>query len=461
MIDVEKVIGSIPNFERFCSVDKLNSLVEELMADGRFTITKRGSSYQGEPIYHVVFGEGKVKVLVVAGPHADEPIGSVTVFSLLTLLNNNNQELVKQDIQWHIVPCIDPDGAKLNEGWTQEAFSHKSFMENFHKQDHLDQVDASFPIKFKEFNFDKPTQEARVLMGILEELRPDYYFSLHNAFAGGGYFYISEDVGEATYHDLYALLKNNGIPLNTSITLTWGEYAEGVYPISSTRRAYESYDQQGLDVSEYPYQIGESSWGYLQEINPGGAVSFQSELAYANHPYLSSGESTSVDLRKVMLDVDANNKYVKTVVLEEWEKVKDHLNKDSPFYNKVYAAIVEAGKTLNEYVPEMPFLEYGRILSDPNYARKATLCDLFKAYMLQYWMICHNYEFVRLLESSTINALTESSITRLKNLFNEVYEDVDRHIKFSLFEIIDINVLARVQFGSGLIVLNGVLLKNQ
>ena len=131
MIDIDKLSEQLPVFDSFCSVDKLNALVEECQADKRFTIDVPGASQQGEPIYHVQFGQGTTKVLIVAGPHADEPIGSLTVFSLLTLLKNSNEELLKQDIEWHIVPCVDPDGAKLNEGWTQRPFTHKNFMKNF------------------------------------------------------------------------------------------------------------------------------------------------------------------------------------------------------------------------------------------------------------------------------------------------------------------------------------------
>jgi len=287
MIDIEKLTEQLPVFDTFCSVDKLNALVEECQADKRFTINVAGTSQQSEPIYHVQFGKGAVKVLAVAGPHADEPIGSLTVFSLLTLLKNSNEELLKQDVEWHIVPCIDPDGARLNEGWTQQAFTHKNFMKYFHKQAYKDQADYSFPMNYKGAVFDQPTQEAQILMRILDRAKPDFYYSLHNAFATGCYFFISEDFGQPIYQAFYRLLEKCNVPLNArsgNHDSSVG-YAAGVYEQPSIEQTYANCKSAGLDLGDM--DIGQMSCDYLKEIKP-SAVIFVAEPAYANHPHTRS-----------------------------------------------------------------------------------------------------------------------------------------------------------------------------
>ena len=123
MINVEKIIQEIPLLDVFCSFDKLYDLVDNLKLDQRFTIETLATSKEGLPIYHVKFGSGATKALIVAGVHSDEPIGNSTVYSLLMLLKENNQALTDLDLTWSFVPCIDPDAAKLNEKWTQERFS--------------------------------------------------------------------------------------------------------------------------------------------------------------------------------------------------------------------------------------------------------------------------------------------------------------------------------------------------
>ena len=456
MIDIEKVTQQLPVFDTFCSVDKLHRLVEGLQTDKRFNIQVAGTSEAGIPIYHIQFGEGSVKALVVAGPHADEPIGSLTAFGLLTLLKNNNKELVGRDIQWHIIPCIDPDGAKLNEGWTQQPYSFKNFMRNFHKQYPTEQVDGSFPLSYKEIYFNQPTPEARALMDVLESVVPDFYYSLHNAFAGGCYFVLSDDLGLECYQALYRLLGKYNIGLNAN-SINDGflqSYAESIYKLPSARVGYDFHEKSGKDFRDFK-KGGDTSWGYFQEINP-DMVTFVSELAYLNFP-IETFRETNIYLRQLVLQADADNKFVKTVILEEWNKVKNDLDIANPFYKKVSAYILLAEKNLHECAPETPFMQYQNLLSDPKYSGKATGDKRFNLHMTVYWVLCHNYEFVRLLKASQQTAIIQSSINRLESLFDNLLEDIGKNINLSELEVIDVNTLAKVQLGSGLIALNAVL----
>src|SRR4051794_30082979 len=103
MIDIREVIDGIPHFETFCSVSALHALAETLRADSRFGVEVAGTSSNGLPIHHVRFGNGSVKALVIAFPHCHEPMGGMTVFSLLTLLREGNKALAAADVEWHIV----------------------------------------------------------------------------------------------------------------------------------------------------------------------------------------------------------------------------------------------------------------------------------------------------------------------------------------------------------------------
>ena len=145
MIDVTQVLRSVPPFDRFRSVAELWALAESLRADSAgFHVEVAGASARGRPIHHVRFGTGRLKVLLVGFPHCDEPIGGLTVFSLLTLLRDRHPGLAEADVEWHVVPCIDPDGALLNEGWSQQPFTLGNYMRHFHKQQLRDQVGLHF-----------------------------------------------------------------------------------------------------------------------------------------------------------------------------------------------------------------------------------------------------------------------------------------------------------------------------
>src|SRR5262245_40331295 len=102
MINIEEVLNKVPHFETFCSVARLHTLVERLRSDQRFAVDTAGMSTGGVPIHHIRFGTGSIKALLVAGVHCHEPIGGLTVFSLLRLLEEGNVALTRAGVEWHV-----------------------------------------------------------------------------------------------------------------------------------------------------------------------------------------------------------------------------------------------------------------------------------------------------------------------------------------------------------------------
>jgi hypothetical protein len=240
MIDVADVLSAMPRFDSFCSVAQLHALAETLRADApAFEVEIAGTSAGGLPIHHVRFGTGRLKALFVGFPHPNEPIGGLTVFSLMTLLKQRHPGLVHADIEWHIVPCIDPDGALLNEGWSLKPFSLQSYMRHSHRQEPRDQIDMSFPIRYKRLVFDEPVREARILQALLASLRPDFHYSLHNLIGGGGTFFIlTRDIGSDYHEKLYRLLGEHHLRPETNQPLgEWcARFGEGICEQYSTRK---------------------------------------------------------------------------------------------------------------------------------------------------------------------------------------------------------------------------------
>ena len=68
-----------------------------------------------------------------------------------------NEELRKLlDFTLHIVKVSDPDGAKLNEGWFKGSFTPLNYALNFYRSAGYQQVEWTFPIKYKRLNFNNP-----------------------------------------------------------------------------------------------------------------------------------------------------------------------------------------------------------------------------------------------------------------------------------------------------------------
>lgn len=459
MIDIESALQEIPHFETFCSVEKLRELVQRLALDSRFAVDISGESSNGVPINHVRFGRGSIKALFVGFPHCMEPIGGLTVFSLMTLLQQGSRALLDADVEWHIVPCIDPDGALLNEGWSQKPFTFESYMRNYYLQAPQDQVDNSFPVVHKKLVWNKPSREAKILEGVLEWVQPDFFFSLHNALTGGAWYCLSRDIDRKYYREIHKLLEKYDFPIqkNPSWREVCAHFGEGIEEIVSIRKIYD-YLERTTASPEQILQSGAGSWDYLAQIKP-GALTFVAEMGYVRHPSDASEMLTGRNLRQFKLEVDADSKFIATVLLEEWEKVKGDLDSTSPFYRAMVGGALPSKDKLME--GSFPLSRYSTrdTLFNPKYNREMTEGERFDACMVDggFRFLLSSYQFVRLLKSSPRTSAVQQAIERMERIFSEALSGIDDYVDLEAFEAIDCDTLARLQLGSGLIVLNSLL----
>ena len=461
MIDVESVLGELPSFDTFCSVEKLCRLAEQLREDRRFDVEIIGNSVGGVPIHHVRCGTGSIKALLVGGPHAMEPIGSLTVFSLMTLIHQGNRELLEADVEWHIVPCIDPDGALLNEGWSQKPFTFENYLKNFYLQSMRDMVDCSFPVSHKKLLWNELSHEAAILKELLDRMQPDFYYGLHNAWIGGAFYFISHDIGRQYHERLHELLDRHGMPIQRRPL--WREvcaqYGEGIIEMFDVTKHYD-YVEKTSPAPEQIVRYGASSRYYLTQIKP-GALTFVTEMGYVRHPSDESEAKTGQNLRKFLLRLDADNKFLASVLLEEWDKVKDQVDVTSPFYRAIAAGDVFPLTREKLYDGGMPLSFYPTrdVLFNSKYDREMTEADRFNSCMINSgaFFTRWSYQFVRLLKQSPQTPAVCRALERLEAAFAQARADIAQHIDFDAFQVVDCDTLAKIQLGSGLIVLNSLL----
>lgn len=422
-----------------------------------------GTSLNGLPVHHVRYGEGSVKALFVAFPHCMEPIGGLTVYSLLTMLRDGVRELTEADVEWHVIPCVDPDGAILNEGWTQHPFALHRFLKNYFVQSARYVVDGSFPIKHKSLAFDDPTPEAIILRDVLTEVRPDFFFSLHNAWpVGGGFFYVNHDIGQSFYSQMHQLLERFNIPLRASPPHReyCAEFAPGILEPFSARKLYDYLEATTESPAAFmPYGAG--SWDHLEDIKP-DAITFVAETGYMRHPSDGSRHPTNYHLRHLKLRADADNKFLGTLLLETWEKVEKSLNRESPFYRTVTIEEMPSvrGKLL-EGVPPISVFPTRDLLFNSSFAGVATEGDVFSTLLYERFpLLTQAYLFVRLLKASEQTPAVVEAVASLELVLSETLSDLNKVVDFDAFDPIPYDTLASVQLGSGLIALNSVVRSN-
>ncbi|GHC59173.1 M14 family zinc carboxypeptidase [Streptomyces flavofungini] len=222
--------GALPDIDRFCTVDELHADIERLAAERPDVCRLRrvGSSRLGEPLRLLSVGDGPRNALIVGGPHPNEPVGLLTVRHLARLVAA--EPALRSDFTWHFLPCLDPDGARLNEAWLDGPYTIRRYHSRFHRPAFADQPEWTFPVLDERAYFDRPLPETQALARLIDELRPAFQYSLHNADFGGAFFVLSH-AAPGLAAELGALTERHGVPMSLGPvdTLGWPEAGPGVY----------------------------------------------------------------------------------------------------------------------------------------------------------------------------------------------------------------------------------------
>jgi hypothetical protein len=460
MIDVKAVLQEVPLHQSFCSLEELQGLLDRLRQDSRFQVLVAGHSAGGAPIHHVCFGRGSIQAMIVGFPHPMEPIGGLTVFNLLTLLEKGHSSLTDVGVEWHIVPCADPDGARLNEVWTQD-FSIDKFFGNYYMPTMRDQAAMSFPIEHKKLVWNSPSREARVLMDLVQQVRPDLYFTLHNTRAGGLFVGLTHDIGQKHRASIEQLLKELHFKFQKRAPYKelCRSFSEGVSEHIFMRNFYDYLEK----FTPFPEENrilrdGANEWDYLAEISPKSQCMI-AEMGCIRHPFDESEKLTAFNLRGLKLHIDANSKYLASVLADEWDNVKSDVDCRSPFYRAVTGYILPTRQKIAEGGWPLSRYPTAEILVDSTNNRPATQGEVFNVCVMEGGLYYVQYAspFLRLLNKSRQIPAVAKSLERTEKAFSEARVEINRYIDVDAFQPFDFNTLAKVQLGCGLIVLNSIL----
>lgn len=147
-----------------------------------------GASRSGQDLFGVTIGKGSTPVSVIAGSHADEPVGPMTAQALPILLSQFFPELLDR-FRFRIVPQMNPDGADRNRSWFREPLDFGRYVEHVVRELPGDDIEFGFGTG----EWTRP--ECAAAMTFIEEDGPyAAHFSLHGmAFAEGAWFLICRE----------------------------------------------------------------------------------------------------------------------------------------------------------------------------------------------------------------------------------------------------------------------------
>lgn len=146
-----------------------------------------GRSESGREMYGVVMGRGAKRVSLVAGAHADEPVGPQTLRHFVTTALERRQALgdLFERFTFVVVPHVNPDGEAANWAWIEQWPDPLAYIKHVVREP---------PGRDIEFGYPAMRVENRAVAAFLERHGPfDLHMSLHGmAVADGAWLLIEK-----------------------------------------------------------------------------------------------------------------------------------------------------------------------------------------------------------------------------------------------------------------------------
>lgn len=291
-----------PPDDRLPTLTRLDAAVRRIVTrlGGEARIERLGLSGGGRPIDLVSIGRGSRSVLLVGAPHANEPIGMLTILHLMERLAQDRRLRQDAGFSFHFIPVIDPDGVALNAGWIDAPLTLEHYLRDFYRPPFARQPEYSFPLDMPGYRFDAVTPENLCWQRALERTRPALQCSLHGS-DSNGIFYLISAPRPALAARLSQLPDSFGFALNRlgEVGLGTADYAPGVMADFQPRTVVEEARAAGADPVE-AWGAGDSSTDFARRRF--GTFSMICEVALWDDPRLHDDRPSTTTMADVTAD---------------------------------------------------------------------------------------------------------------------------------------------------------------
>lgn len=446
MEDILDIVKDVPDYQTFYTVDELKESSHRLTMKyaSRAKILTIGHSRQGDPIEAIRIGNGTKRALLFALPHPNEPVGSMMLEYLSLRLVEDDSLRESLDYTWYLIKCIDPDGTRLNGGWFKGPFTIENYASHFYRPPSFQQVEWTFPVDYHTIHFHAPLPETQALMALIEDVKPDFLFSLHNSGFGGVYFYITEEA-PPLYEPFHRLVESQGLPMHLGEPETPFEirYADAIFKMTGVTEWYDFLKQNSDNDPAKTIKGGTISFDYARRYgSPFGLIC---EVPYYFNPSIGDISASDITRRDAILKgVDEERKNY-SFLQEQYRKVERVLSIPSAFRDSIE-------EVLDTYEQNL-IAEENWVREDPRAAGIATIAEKFDNVIVRkFYHIFPLAMFIRLLQS-------QMASTGDSPLLLSVYQNAEADFETRITEleaalsytVIPIRKLVRVQLGSALL----------
>jgi zinc carboxypeptidase len=434
---IPTVLDNVDNYTEFLTVNELEYELRKFQRKDLIKISQIGNSRDGYPILSASVGNGKKSALVFGFPHSNEPIGSLTCLSLIKTIYEN--EYLRNRFTWYIIPCADPDGARLNEGWFKGRFSIERYARNFYRSKAALQTDWTFPFRYKNYIFNESPSNVIALATLIEETRPELVYPVHNAGMSGAYFFMTRYFGDKFYDELTDLCQNLYIPLDMGEPELefMQEWKKPIYMEFTGKEYHDYYASVGVEPDG---KTGDSSIGYSKNFNQ-ETVGIIGEIPYIYDRKIEDSNYTKKTRRENIINEIAKSEKLKTFVINIMST--PDLNKNSIFYDLFQYLVVRWEKDLCARKKYLEKDEYGK-MATVSQEFSTTIVPSFRQSLLL-------GELRRLLIESP---RTRHNAKLLEDVENKIADRIEFVEKNSEIKTFPVRKLVQLQLGCLLLCLN-------
>ena len=235
----------------FPTVDQVKDAITRLSQVSKgVRVDQIGNSRMREPLRVVSMGAGSRHVLVIAGAHANEPVGFHTMLALAGLLSE--MPAFADGWTWHFLPVWDPDAASLNRWYTGQLTAWR-YYRGFYRPAVGGQPGFTFPVSSAGRVFDRPLPETWAVMHLIDRLHPDLVLDLHNGEIDSRAWFILNRRWEGLAEGLRSVAARGGLSMadTTSEYVGWESDGPGVFIEPETAPYGQLSTPYGASLNQY------------------------------------------------------------------------------------------------------------------------------------------------------------------------------------------------------------------
>ncbi len=450
-MNIEEILQNVPEYQEFYTVNELDEAAMKIAASypKQAALTSIGRSGNGHEILRLTIGKGSKHCICFGCPHPNEPIGAMTVITLAGLLAENEELLQETGFTWHLIPCIDPDATKLNEGWFKGPFDLLHYAKEFYRPEGKRQVEWTFPFSYKGHSFASPMEETKALMRLIDEVRPSFVYSLHNTGFGGAYWYVSENIPELN-QKLEKAAGHQNIMLNRGETESAyiRKLSGSVHSMMSILEYIDYSEAHNYPVDELG-DAGTCSADYINSVCK--CFTMIAELPYFMDARIQDESPSGKNHAKIVDEGYQCRRQHAAFLRDQLSRIQTNVSEENPFAGWL-AMVLKFYEGLESTAVE-------NLPNNEDRKRYATIAEEFDNAIQQRFFECLN---LGMLSRYCRYELSQESIHALDalELFREVMSVADRELQKwcetieaqSEYEVVSIRRLVSVQVESALLV---------